>query len=100
MKFDKRIAAIAVVALLIGFSWGGGRWERYPFVPIPLPTPAPAPGPKDRPFLKFVFRTAKNLLWLAAFAEEPPPEQPDTRLVRAPLIGEDGFPIVDHGRGL
>lgn len=99
MKVDKRLAIVAIVAILIGFSWGGGRWERYPFIPVPLPTPAPD-HTKDRPFLKFVFRTAKNLLWLAAFAEPPPPEQPDQRLVHAPLVGEDGYQLVDHGRGL
>lgn len=98
MKIDKRLAAVVLVALLIGFSWGGGRWERYPFVPFPLP--APAPSQKDRPVLKFIFRTAKNLLWLAAFADPPPPERPDQRLVHAPLVGDDGYQIVDHGRGL
>lgn len=99
MKIDRKLVAVVVVAMLIGFSWGGGRWERHPFIPVPLPTPAPKPN-KERPVLSFIFRTAKNLLWLAAFAEPPPPEQPDQRLVHAPLIGEDGYQIVDHARGL
>lgn len=99
MKFDRKLAAVAIVAILIGFSWGGGRWQRYPFIPVPIPTPAPSPD-QDRPVLRGIFRIAKNLLWLAAFAEPPPPEQPDQRLVHAPLVGEDGYQIVDHTRGL
>lgn len=99
MRIDKKTAAIVVVAILLGFWWGGGTWERHPFIPVPLPTPA-HDRTKDRPVLKFIFRTAKNLLWLAAFAEPPPPEQPDQRLVHAPAIGEDGYPMVDHARGL
>ena len=49
----------------------------------------------DRPFLKWVARAAKNLLWIALVAEDPPEEiQP----VKAE-VGEDGYVMVDHGRG-
>lgn len=99
MKFDRKLVAVAIVAILIGFSWGGGRWQRYPFIPVPIPTPSPSPD-QDRPFLRFVFKAAKNLLWLAAFADPPPPEKPEQRLVHAPLVGEDGYQVVDHARGL
>lgn len=77
------LTAIAVVLLV----W----WLAA--APARRPTPA-----EERPVIAWVVRTAKSLLWIAAFAEKPPaaPQEPvhvqhDT--------GVDGFPLVDHGRG-
>lgn len=58
---------------------------------------SPAPQP-DRPVLRFIARVAKNLLWVALVAEPPPPPAHDPHLVHAPPIGDDGYPVIDHGR--
>jgi hypothetical protein len=99
MTFDKRLVAVVVIALLIGFNWGGGRWERHPFLPVPLPTPAPAPDKPDRPVVRWIVRAAKSLLWVAAFADPPPAESHDSRIVQH-AMGADGYPVIDHARGL
>ena len=61
--------------------------------------PARRPTPADeRPVIAWVVRTAKSLLWIAAFAEKPPAAPQEPVAVRHEL-GVDGFPLVDHGRG-
>lgn len=63
------------------------------------PCPAPAPTP-DRPVVRFIAKIAKNFLWVALLAEQPPAEpQPDHQVARAARIGDDGYPIVDNARG-
>jgi hypothetical protein len=60
-----------------------------------------SPPKPDRPAVRWIVRAAKSFLWLAAFADPPPePARRDQRLVQAPVIGEDGYPVVDHGKGL
>lgn len=55
-----------------------------------------SPSPrKERPFLTWIAKAAKNLLWIALVAEEPPEELPPTKAE----IGADGYVKVDHGRG-
>lgn len=86
MKLDRSTVLVAVVALLIGYWLSGNA--------------GPAPTP-DRPVLRWIVRAAKQLLWVAAFAEPPPAHpEPEQRLVQSPAIGADGYPIIDHGRGL
>ena len=59
-----------------------------------------SPRPADRPVVRWIARVAKNLLWVALLAENPPAEpQPDHHVARAARIGDDGYPIVDHARG-
>jgi hypothetical protein len=65
-----------------------GYWlSSSPSSPV-NPTPAP-----ERPVLRWLAKAAKNLLWIALIAEPPPKEQ----LVQQ-RIGDDGFPMLDHGR--
>ncbi len=85
MTIDRKTLIVFAAGVAIGYVLVGS-------VDV---TPQP-----DRPVVRWVVRAAKNLLWLAAFAEPPPPQQPDQRLVQAAAIGADGFPIIDHGRGL
>lgn len=60
--------------------------------------PSPTPTPPDRPVLRWIAKAAKNLLWIAVFAEPPPPEQP-TRVVHA-RVDRDGMRILDNGSTL
>lgn len=86
MTFDRKTVLIVVAALAVGYWFAGSG------------SPQPAP---DRPVVRWVVRTAKQLLWIAAFADPPPaPVVHEQRLVRAPAIGDDGYPVIDHGRGL
>ena len=52
-----------------------------------------APAPVDRPVLRFLAHLAKTGLWLMIFAEPNPTPQSTYKLA---LIGEDGFPRVNH----
>jgi len=76
LQLDRNLVAIVFVALAIGYC-------------------APAlmtPARPDRPVLRWVAAAAKNLLWIAAFAERPPAEQAVVQKTH------DEF-AVDHGRG-
>lgn len=93
---SRRSIACVVVAAALAY-WAGTA----DVSPAPQPTPS-------RPRLAWIVKAAKNLLWAAAFFE-PPPAEPapyaaDTRerVVRAGAaeIGDDGFPVVNHVRGL
>lgn len=98
MKFDRKFVLIAVLSLAVGFWAGGGTWQKSPFLPIPVPTPG---QPNDRPILNVIRKLARWALWAAVIAEPAPTgPQPDHRVVHAPPpIGDDGYQIVDHGRG-
>jgi len=85
MKLDRNtiLALIACVAL--------GYWIASPGQPV---------GPlADRPVLRWIARAAKQLLWVAVFVEPAPPESQSRQLVKSPAIGDDGYAIVDHGKG-
>ncbi len=80
---DRRTLFVVVWAVLCGYAVAS--W-----------TPEPAP---DRPFLRFIAKAAKNFLWVALLAEQPPEEpQPDHKLAHS-AIGEDGYPLIDNARG-
>lgn len=81
---DRKTLATICVAFAIGY-WVSSS----PLAPQPQP---------QRPVLRWIARAAKNLLWLAVLAEPAPP-QASPQLVHAPPIGEDGYPLVDHGKG-
>jgi hypothetical protein len=53
------------------------------------------PRTKDRPFLTALAKIAKAALWLAAFAEPPPEEEP----LQSVLVDERGYVKVNHARG-
>lgn len=55
----------------------------------------PAPQ-KDRPVLRFLAKAAKNLLWIALIAEQPPAESACMVQTR---IGPDGELQLNHGSG-
>lgn len=83
-----RKTVIAIVAALAVGYWLAGS-----------SSPKPSPQP-DRPVVRFIARIAKNLLWVALLAEEPPKDpQPDHQVARAAQIGDDGYPILDNSRG-
>jgi hypothetical protein len=82
MTLNRNTLLILVAAFLFGM-WLG--------------QPARKPQPlEDRPVLRWIIKAAKTCLWVAVFLEEPHPEQPDE--LRA-VVGEDGYVVVDHGRG-
>lgn len=77
-----------VVVLVLGLA--AGYWSGTSNAPH-----------RDRPVARWVAGVARQLLWVAAFAERPPEQKTETRIVRATShIGDDGFPVIDHGRGL
>jgi hypothetical protein len=59
-------------------------------------SPVGPAGPPDRPILRMIAKAAKTLLWVAVFADPPPPELP--QLVKA-RVGDDGFRELEHRRG-
>lgn len=82
---DRKTLAAVAVAFAIGY------WMSHQSAPEPKP---------DRPVLRWVVRAAKNLLWLAVLADPPPVVKHDQHLVHAPPVGDDGYPLIDHGKGL
>lgn len=89
MNIDKRIVYAFVAGL--AFAWWMGSSSK------PLPTPFnPMPSPTDRPVLRFIAKAAKTALWFMLFVE-PTPESGERRFVQA-VVGDDGFPTIDHAR--
>jgi hypothetical protein len=60
---------------------------------------SPTPPAPDRPVLRWIAKAAKSLLWIALVAEQPPSQGAERQLVHAPPVGEDGYQVVDHGKG-
>ena len=88
MNLDRKTLLVLAAAFAIGYF-------------LAQSAPSPEPPAPDRPALRWLARAAKNLLWIAAFADPPPPAaRQDARLVQAPTIGDDGYPVIDHARGL
>lgn len=82
---DRKTMLVIAAAFAIGY-WCSGSTAR----------PSPWAPEHDRPVLRWIAKAAKSLLWIAVFAEGPPAEN---RLVHSPPVGDDGFPMVDHGQG-
>ena len=88
MTIDKRLVYAFIAGL--AFAWWMNSGE------APLPTPfSPTPS-NDRPVLRLVAKLAKNALWFMLIAE-PAPEQTERRLVQT-VVGDDGYPTIDHAR--
>jgi hypothetical protein len=86
MKIDRTTLLVIAAAFLIGYWWPASESR-------PDATPS-------RPVVRWIAKVAKNLLWVALVAEEPPKgHQPDHRIVQSDPIGEDGYPLLDNGRG-
>lgn len=76
-----------LLAVCVACMWAGWWLSSSPSSPV-NPTPAP-----DRPVIRWIAKAAKNLLWIALIAEQPPKEH----LVQQ-RIGDDGHPVLDHAR--
>lgn len=64
-----------------------------------LAAPSQPAGPlANRPVMRWIAKAAKNLLWVAVFVE-PAPADTQQHMVKSPAIGDDGFAIIDHGKG-
>lgn len=83
MTLDRKTLITVAAALAVGY-WLAGRDA--------------TPAPPDRPVLRWVVKAAKNLLWVALIAEEPPAE-PENSYRHHDHVGADGYRLVDHGRG-
>lgn len=86
MKIDRSTVLVLVIVFAAGW-WTSSR-----------PAPSPAPGPADRPVLRWIAKAAKNFLWIALLAEQPPAE-PTTRVVHA-RVDREGFQILENGNTL
>jgi hypothetical protein len=89
MLIDRKLVAIVIVALAVG--WWLGSSPASPINPTP-----------QRPVLQAVGRLARVAarlgLW-AALAAESPPQADGRQLVHAPAVDADGHRVVDHGEG-
>jgi hypothetical protein len=72
------------LAILCLVCMAAGYWLSSPINSTPA---------KERPVLRWIAKAAKNFLWIALVVEPPPKEQ----LVQQ-RVGNDGFPMLDHGR--
>lgn len=75
-------------ALCIAAGWWLSSSPSSPVNPTPT---------QDRPVLRWIAKAAKNFLWIALLAEPAP--KPEQQMVQT-QIGDDGYPIIDHGRSL
>lgn len=82
---DRKTVLVIAAAFAIGYWYSGSTARPSPWAPE-----------QDRPVLRWIAKAAKSMLWIAVFAEGPPAEN---RLVHSPPVGDDGFPMVDHGQG-
>ena len=93
MTIDKRLVYAFIAGL--AFAW----WTNSGSAPTPTPwdptpwNPTPA---HDRPVLRWVAKAAKTALWFMLVAE-PSPEPADARMVQT-VVGDDGYPTLDHAR--
>jgi hypothetical protein len=82
MTIDRKLIAVALIAFAIGWAWSGSSTAWSPR--------------KDRPVVTWLAGAAKRLLWIAIVADPPPAEAEARAEAR---VGEDGFKVVQHGRG-
>lgn len=81
----KTLIMAAVAAAAVGYF--AANMNAQPLTPA-----------QRRPVLAAIIRMAKNLLWLAAFAEPgPPDEYQSARHVHH--VDDNGVVMVDHGQG-
>lgn len=87
MRLDRNTLMILATAFAIGYWLAGGK---------PEPEPKPL---DDRPVIRWIVRTAKQLLWIAVFVEPAPPDVTTRQMVKTKSIGTDGYAVIDHGDG-
>jgi hypothetical protein len=78
MTIDRRIIGVFLLGLVLGSWWTSSTTGWTPH--------------KDRPVVTWLAGAAKRLLWIAIVAD-PPPAEAEAR------VGEDGYRMVQHGRG-
>lgn len=84
-KQQKQVILAVIAALAVGYF--ASNINHKPLNPA-----------ERRPVLAAIFRAAKTLLWLAAFAEPPPHEQyQSARHIHH--VDDNGVVMVDHGQG-
>jgi hypothetical protein len=89
MTLDRRILFALVAGVAVGYFLFAGGSAPSPWQPAP-----------DRPVLRWIARAAKSFLWIALVAEPPhDPVEQGRHLVHSKPVGDDGFPLVDHGQG-
>lgn len=90
MNIDKRLVYAFIAGLAFAWWMGSGSG--------PAPTPFnPMPSPQnDRPVLRLIAKAAKTALWFMLIAE-PAPQHGERQIVQT-VIGDDGFPTIDHAR--
>lgn len=84
-KQQKQMVLVIVAALAVGFF--ASNMNHKPLNPA-----------ERRPVLAAIFRAAKTLLWLAAFAEQPPAEHYKSAK-HFHHVDDNGVVMVDHGQG-
>jgi hypothetical protein len=87
MNIDKRLVYAFIAGL--AFAW----WMSSGSAPTPTPFD---PTPTDRPVMRIVAKLAKNALWFLLVAE-PAPDQTERQMVQH-IVGDDGYPVIDHAR--
>ena len=89
MTIDRKIVAIVLVALAVG--WWLGSSPSSPINPTP-----------QRPVLQAIGRLARVAarlgLWMAVAAEPAPPQE-QRHIVHAPAVDAEGHRVVNHGEG-
>lgn len=94
MRIDRHTVVVLVVAVALG--WWLGHSPASPVGP---------PAKPDRPVLHAfgrIARTAARLgLWMAVAGEKAPERttRDERQMVRAPAVGIDGLPELDHAEG-
>jgi hypothetical protein len=82
MTIDRRIIGVFLLGLVLGSWWTSSatRWTPH----------------TSRPVVTWLAGAAKRLLWIAIVADPPPAEAEARAEAR---VGEDGYRMVQHGRG-
>lgn len=83
---EQKLMVMAVVAAA-GIGYFAANANHQPLNPA-----------QRRPVLAAIFRAAKTLLWLAAFAEPAPPEHYQAAR-HVHHVDDNGVAMVDHGQG-
>lgn len=85
MQLDRNTLLILTAAFALGYWLAGGSPDQEP---KPL---------DDRPVVRWIVRTAKQLLWVAVFVEPAPAIE--RHVVKTKSVGPDGYAVIDHGDG-
>jgi hypothetical protein len=82
---DRKTLLAMIAAIAVGYWLAGSS--------------SSTPPAQDRPVLRWVAKAAKFFLWVSLVAEQPPAQGAERQLVHAPPIGDDGYQVLDNGKG-